>query len=144
MTHDEWNREHLESVIRSSPADLVGGYYYIRRGRVWPLVRVFARVDDGFESTIISRWKVKPRRVGKDVKGPFRLIRLQIAKPFDAPGFLAAACQALADNNLPVLALSTYSFDYLLVRDGEEALGLRVLAERGFGRRVPDDEEPTP
>lgn len=59
----------------------------------------------------------------------FRLLRVVGPIPFDAIGVVAALTRPLADADIPVLVVSTFETDYLLIRDRD--LDHAVAALRG-------------
>lgn len=50
-----------------------------------------------------------------DEKKNYKLIAVNVAVPFCAPGFIATISQQLAKKNISVLVVSTYSRDYFIV-----------------------------
>src|ERR1700754_5177954 len=66
-----------------------------------------------------------------DVKGPVRVLRLEIATPFEGSGFIAAATAALAEEKVNVLVFSTFSFDYVLVQAELLDRAIAILEARG-------------
>ena len=65
-------------------------------------------------------------------EGGYRLVEIRVAAPFQGVGLLAAVTHALAAAGISVLVVSTYSKDYVLLRDESLAAGLRALSEVGF------------
>jgi len=88
-------------------------------------------VDDGHEVTVVGGDGALGG-LSADVKGPFRALRLEIATPFEAPGFIAAATAALAEEKVNVLVFSTFSFDYVLVEAEMLDRAIEILGARGF------------
>lgn len=66
---------------------------------------------------------------GAAVKGNFRLISFDIKLDFDVVGFLAEVAKILADSGIPILGLSSFSRDHLLVQQDQLARALVVLGE---------------
>ena len=63
---------------------------------------------------------------------------LEVAGPFDfdAIGVLAALAAPLARARVPILAISTFDTDYLLVREKHLSAAVRVLRRAGHRVRV--------
>ena len=121
----------LKKVVRSSPVEVLAPNYYVAQGGEFP--ESFASIQDGVERTLIVEGRFVPEGYDKrSVRGPFKAVRLRISVPFEAPGFIAYACSLLAKNKHSVLALSTFSFDYLLVKQHEIDDVVRVLKKGGF------------
>ena len=55
-----------------------------------------------------------------------------MALPFYAVGFLAKIAKAIAAKNLNILIVSTFSKDYLLIREEKYKTAVKALKETGF------------
>ena len=62
----------------------------------------------------------------------FQLIEFKMSTPFETPGFLAAIASPLASRQLNILLVSTFSKDWLLLREEDLEAGLSSLYELGF------------
>ena len=62
----------------------------------------------------------------------FRLLEFRMSTPFETPGFLAAIASKLAGRQLNILLVSTFSKDWLLLREEDLEAGLNSLHELGF------------
>ena len=62
----------------------------------------------------------------------FHLIEFKMSTPFETPGFLAAIASQLASHHLNILLVSTFSKDWLLLREEDLEAGLSSLCELGF------------
>ena len=62
----------------------------------------------------------------------FRLLEFKMSTPFETPGFLAAIASKLASHQLNILLVSTFSKDWLLLREDDLKAGLSSLHELGF------------
>lgn len=91
------------------------------------------------ELSIVTAESAVPAAVPDGVRseGGFRLLRVAGKLEFSAVGILAALVAPLAEAGIPVLALSTFDTDYLLVRG--DRLGEVSAALRACGHSV---EEP--
>lgn len=65
-------------------------------------------------------------------EGGYRLVEIRVAAPFQGVGLLAAVTRALAAAGISVLVVSTYSKDYVLLKDESLGAGLHALTEVGF------------
>lgn len=86
------------------------------------------------ELSLILDWRLVPADVPR--QGPFRALVVQGPLPFDAVGILAALAAALAAAGIPLLAVSTYDTDYLLVK--QELLDATMQALRDAGHAAQD------
>ena len=59
----------------------------------------------------------------------FRLLSFDIELNFDAIGFLAEISRILAEAEIPILALSAFSRDHILIKQNDLAKALKVLSE---------------
>ena len=57
--------------------------------------------------------------------------------PFETTGIMAGLAQTLAEAEVPILTLSTFHTDYLLVRSGELERSLDALRAAGHEVRTP-------
>ena len=62
----------------------------------------------------------------------FCLLEFKMSTPFKTPGFLAAIASKLASRQLNILLVSTFSKDWLLLREEDLETGLNSLHELGF------------
>jgi hypothetical protein len=92
----------------------------------------FMVARDADEVTVIAEEARLPALEALEVEGGYRLVEIRVATPFHGVGFLAAVSRALADAGLSILVVSTYSKDYLLLREEAAAKGLQALASAGF------------
>ncbi|MGD9676604.1 MAG: ACT domain-containing protein [Candidatus Bipolaricaulia bacterium] len=61
-----------------------------------------------------------------------RLLEVRVSVPFQAPGFLARIATALAAEGISILIVSTFSKDYVLVRDSALLSATEALRRAGF------------
>ena len=65
----------------------------------------------------------------------FRALVVRGSLPFDAVGILAGITSALAAAEIPLLAISTFDTDYVLVREARLADAAAALRGRGYAVR---------
>jgi hypothetical protein len=124
----------LAEVIRTSPVELLEGAYAVVNIRTPSQpITAFATMRDGLEVTAFVRIEDLPEfATFDDIKMPYKAVRLRTSKPFNAPGFIAAACRAVAEQGCNVLVLSTFSFDYLFLRESDLDIAISGLSRLGF------------
>ena len=137
MTVD--TNSELESTISSSPVDILAGRWYVLQMRPGEIARADAVCvyRDDSEVTVVVRDTRDREDFLRDhgvtgCEGPFGGLRLRVARPFVARGFLAAVTSALAGSSINVYVLSTFTFDYVLVRSDALELATQTLVARGF------------
>jgi hypothetical protein len=125
--------EALDDVIRKSPVRAMPGRYAVVRCADLPAGSGYFMVTrDSDEVTVIVEESELSQLPALGHEGGYRLVEIRVAVPFQGVGLLAAVTQALAAAGLSVLVVSTYSKDYLLLRDESLAVGLQTLSEVGF------------
>lgn len=93
---------------------------------------VWGLIDDGLESTKVVASEERPSDFRDNGYGPLHGFRLKVSKPFAAPGFLASACTAIANHDIAVLVISTFTYDYVFVRTDKACAAESALKSRGF------------
>ncbi len=123
----------LDDVIARSPVRRLPGRYAVARCAAIPAGSGFFMVAcDTEEVTVIAEEAQLPALEALEVEGNYRLVEISVVAPFQGVGLLAAVSRALADAGISVLIVSTYSKDYLLLKDESAARGLQALASAGF------------
>ena len=62
----------------------------------------------------------------------FRLITFDVALPFDLTGFLSHVSTLLADHDIPVFPISSYSTDHLFVKEEDSCNAIEILKKDGM------------
>ena len=83
----------------------------------------------GNELSIVCRERSVPAGVRRE--DGFRCIEVEGPLEFDAVGVLAALTAPLARARVPILAVSTFDTDYLLLRESQLAAATRALRRAG-------------
>lgn len=83
------------------------------------------------ECTLLVPWEraEDARRdfAGAHVEGPFRMLTIDVALPWDVVGFFARVAAALAAEGIVIAAFSSFSRDHVLVRDADAERARAVL-----------------
>jgi hypothetical protein len=88
---------------------------------------IFAVITDGHEITVIAEADHQ-LDVLKEEK-PFRIISFDTALPFDLIGFLAYITKLLADHNISLFAISSFSTDHILMKETFLERAVEVLRD---------------
>ena len=129
----------LKDVIRSSPVVVRRGRYaYLKAEAQTEVANHFAIARDEDEITVVTEEANLPRTPFEDQVKWFKLFEVRVSQPFTAKGFIARITQAMAERDLNVLVVSTFSKDYFLVR--EDSMETAVLALRDLGFPVSIEE----
>ena len=122
----------LEEVVRSSQVIVRDGRYAYFKAKGKQSGDHFLVAQDKDEVTIVTE-EGNLESVNYDsAEKWFKLIEIQVSAPFVATGFLAKVTGTIAHKNLNLLVVSTFSKDYILVREEEHEIALQALSEAGF------------
>ena len=125
--------EMPSGAIRDSVVRLMPGRYAVLRyadvpdGSGW-----FMITRDRDEVTVIAEESAIPKSHALETDGGYGLVEIRVATGCESVGLLATVTRALAGAGLSILVVSTYSKDYLLLKEESVAAGLRALTEIGF------------
>ncbi|MEQ9441274.1 MAG: ACT domain-containing protein [Cyclobacteriaceae bacterium] len=61
----------------------------------------------------------------------WRILSFRVTLPFELVGFLAVVAQALAEAQISIFALSAYSTDHLLIKQGDLSEAIHILQSLG-------------
>jgi len=87
---------------------------------------------DSLETTVVLAEKYLRGQEFQAVQRWFILIQVDAAVPFQAPGFIATMASALARGKINIFPVSTFSRDYLLIREQDANLAISILKDLGF------------
>ena len=129
--------EALRQVISQSPVVLHPARYAVLQVENCPDPRPhFLVCHEADEITVITTEQEAQRLSGvRQREQWFRLLEFRMSTPFATPGFLATISQAIAARGLNQLLVSTFSKDWLLLREEDLSSGWEILGELGFPRR---------
>lgn len=123
----------LEEIIKESLVHLHPGRYAVAMvNDIDSIGPHFAVCQDDSETTVITEEKNMALIKPESVERWFKLIEIRVAKPFNAPGFLATISGCMADRGVNVFIVSTFSKDYVLLREKDITIGVAALASAGF------------
>ncbi len=123
----------LDEVIRTSQVIVRGGRYaYLKTHAQTDVANHFLMAQDEDEITIVTEEaNIAGTPFDEEVKW-FKLIEIRVSQPFVAKGFIAVITKAIAERDLNVLVVSTYSKDYFLVREESVETAVSALQDLGF------------
>ena len=91
--------------------------------------RVFAVVTDGAEISVVAELDSGIEMLEEEK--PFRIISFDTKLPFDLIGFLAYITKLLADQNISLFAISSFSTDHILMKEVYLDKAMEVLKDAG-------------
>ena len=62
----------------------------------------------------------------------WKALRIEGVLDFSLIGILSKIATILADNNIPIFAVSTYNTDYLLIKEEKHEMALKALKNAGY------------
>ena len=93
----------------------------------------FMIFKDKYETTLlldeIDFEKIRYAVLNAKVESGFRLLTFDIELDFNVVGFTAGVTKILAEAQIPIVALSAFSRDHLLIKQMDLAKALKVLGE---------------
>jgi hypothetical protein len=89
--------------------------------------KVFAVVTDGTEITLVA--ELDHGFEVLEEERPFKIISFDTKLPFDLIGFLAYITKLLADQNISLFAISSFSTDHILMKEAYLERAVEVLKD---------------
>lgn len=107
---------NINEVIKKSSYSIFNERYNVAKTRNdCEFSNCFMVVRDELEVTVIYKDSIELKGIISEQKS-YRIIAVNVYKPFFSPGFISTLSSHLANNQIPVLVVSTYSRDYFLVK----------------------------
>jgi hypothetical protein len=124
----------LEEVIRTSPIVVHPGRYTYLKCNEIPTDNAshFMISRDNDEITVVTSEENMTSVPHAASEGWFKLIEVRVSQPFVAKAFLATITKTIAEGNMSILVVSTFSKDYLLLRESTYLRAIDALKGIGF------------
>lgn len=110
-----------------------GRFLYLKVKNAPDIDQHFLITKDADEITVITKEEnltnLEVIEKNKDIYG---LVELKVSLPFYSVGFLASVSSALAKEEMNILIVSTYSKDYILVKQDRLNDAVKTLITLGF------------
>ena len=119
--------ESTQHVLEQSSFRLAGVYVYVRAGEVRHPEQHLMVTRDELETTVVTEVEhLRHVEVLERNADRWQLITIDVANPFYCVGFLARISGVLSGAGIDILAVSTFSRDWILVKeeDGPRAAAL--------------------
>lgn len=88
--------------------------------------------QDKDEITVVTKKEnIKDLNV-LELVGDYKLIEFKPAVPFQTVGFLAKIAEVIANQGMNILIVSTFSKDYIMIKEELLEKGLQALKNTGF------------
>ncbi len=127
--------EGIKKIIRASNFEIKQGSYIYATVAEMPLATEehFMVSRDEEEITVVTREEsIDNLRILEKNKDNYTLIALNVSVPFYSVGFLATVSDAIAEEGMNILIVSTYSKDYIMVKRDYAKKAKSVLLKLGF------------
>ena len=118
---------------------------YFKKGKVYvwketfviikakkPSINAFANIIDQNETTVIIEQSKYNDEDVIEIERDWKILTFDMILPFGLVGFLAKVSKVLADENIPIFAISAYSTDHILVREKDLNRAEEKLKDIGF------------
>lgn len=131
------NSEIVEIIRQSTFTVCEGRFVYAAVRKPPPEGTYFLVARDEHEITVVAlEERIKDFDLMERNKDTHTLIALNVSVPFYSVGFLATVSAAIAEAGMNIFIVSTYSKDYILVREDCTARARDVLIKLGFSESV--------
>lgn len=127
-------KSDLQKIITSSAFEVEEGVYiYTKVSEMPSKSNHFLVAQDKDEITVVTTEdKLRDLKLVERNKDTYKLIALNVSVPFYSVGFLATVSTAIAKENMNILIVSTYSKDYILIKEDKLEKARKVLLSLGF------------
>ena len=115
-----------------------GDRYVIAKARRVPKFsdELFSVIRDEKEITVIAKEGIELQSISEE--GFFKLITFDVTLPFELTGFLSHVLTLLANHDVPVFSVSSYSTDHLFVREEDSRKAMEILKRDGMECSSPE------
>ena len=96
-----------------------------------PYPNAFANIIAKNETTVIIEQSKYDGKNVIDIEKDWKILTFDMVLPFGLVGFLAKVSKVLADEKIPIFAISAYSTDHILVKEKDLIKAEEKLKELG-------------
>lgn len=121
-----------EAIPKSIVTVMNGTYVYVKTDNVENDNDHFMVSKDKDEITVVTKKEnIKDLNVLELVED-YKLIEFKPVVPFQTVGFLAKIAEVIANQGMNILIVSTFSKDYIMIKEEELEKGVQALKDTGF------------
>lgn len=121
-----------EAIPKSIVTVMNGTYVYVKTDNVENDNDHFMVSKDKDEITVVTKKEnIKDLNVLELVED-YKLIEFKPVVPFQTVGFLVKIAEVIANQGMNILIVSTFSKDYIMIKEEELEKGLQALKDTGF------------
>ena len=96
-----------------------------------PYPNAFANIIDKNETTVIIEQSKYNDEDIIEIEKDWKILTFDMVLPFGLVGFLAEVSKILADEKIPIFAISAYSTDHILIKEKDLAITKEKLKNLG-------------
>ncbi|MCI8291620.1 MAG: ACT domain-containing protein [Clostridia bacterium] len=123
----------LQEAIPKSIATVMNGtYVYVKTDIIEKPDTHFMVSKDKDEVTVITKKENIENLKVLEIVGDYKLIEFKPAIPFQTVGFLAKIAEVIANQGMNILIVSTFSKDYIMIKEEFSEKGIKALKDAGF------------
>lgn len=122
----------LQEIISTSEVVVHPGRYAYLKCQEVPQGEHFLVSRDVDEITVVTEEEKVSEVPHTEITRWFKLFEIRVSTPFEGKGFLAKIASVIAEQDLNILLVSTYSKDYALVREEGAEKAIAALQAIGF------------
>ena len=129
----ELNNE-IKNIIKNSTFQIIEGVFvYTKVNKIPETSGHFMITVDKDEITVVTEsGKLNELDIIERNKDDYSLIALNVSIPFYSVGFLSSVNEAIAKGGMNILIVSTYSKDYIMVKEDQTGKAKETLLSLGF------------
>ena len=121
---------YLENYFKNSKVYVWKKTFAIIKSKK-PYPNAFANIIDKNETTVIIEQSKYNDEDVVEIEKDWKIITFDIVLPFGLVGFLAKISKVLADEKIPIFAISAYHTDHILVKEKDLVRAEEKLKELG-------------
>ena len=121
-----------EAIHKSIATVMRDTYVYVKTDNVEKTDNLFMVSKDKDEITVITKKENLEDLKVLELVGDYKLIEFRPAVPFQTVGFLAKVAEVIANQGMNILIVSTFSKDYIMIKEEFCEKGLKALKDVGF------------
>lgn len=121
-----------EAIPKSIATVMKGTYVYVKTDVIEKPDIHFMVSKDKDEITVVTKKENIENLKVLELVGDYKLIEFKPAVPFQTVGFLAKIAEVIANQGMNILIVSTFSKDYIMIKEKLYEKGLQALKNIGF------------
>ena len=120
----------LENYFKNGKVYIWEGTFAIIKSKK-PYSNAFANIIDKNETTVIIGQSKYDEEDIIEIEKDWKILTFDMVLPFELVGFLAKVSKVLADEKIPIFAISAYSTDHILIKEKDLAITKEKLKNLG-------------